>query len=247
MSTLAADLVGRKVDLIVTGGGAPAALAAKKATSTIPIVFVNVGDPVGFGLVASLAHPGGNLTGFSNLTVELEPSRSELLCELVPHATAIAVLVNPDNPMVDKHIRTTQEEADTKGIKLAVLKARTEAEIDAAFERLQPGALLVTADNLFDTQYDQLAALTTRYDVPAMSWYPRWVQAGGLISYGADVDVLSRQAGIYAAKILQGAKPADLPVQQPMVFKLAVNLKTTTAHGLTVPSSLLQRADEVIE
>jgi putative ABC transport system substrate-binding protein len=244
---LAADLVRRKVDLIITGGGAPAALAAKNATSTIPIVFVHVGDPVGFGLVASLARPGGNITGISNLTLDLERKQIELLCELVPRATSIALLVNPSNPVFDKHIRTTQEGADEKGIKLVVLKATTEAEIDAAFEQLQADALFIVADDFFGTRTDQLVALTIRYKIPSMSWHAGWVKTGGLISYGSDFDTVSRQGGVYAAKILQGAKPADLPVAQPTVFKLMINLNTAKALGVTVPQSLLARADEVIE
>ena len=247
LPALAADLVSRKVDLIITFGGAPPALAAKNASSTIPIVFTDVGDPIGFDLVASLAQPGGNLTGFSNLTVELEPKQIELLCELVPHATAITLLVNPENPMADKHIRTTQEAARVKGIKLAVLKATTDAEIDAAFEELQACALLVAADAFFGNRHDQLIALAARYGVPAMYWNPRWVATGGLISYGTKTDPLFRLAGNYAARILKGAKPADLPVPQPTTFKLAVNRQTARSLGLTIPPSILAPADEIIE
>jgi putative ABC transport system substrate-binding protein len=247
LPALAADLVSRKVDLIITFGGAPPALAAKNASSTIPIVFTDVGDPIGFDLVASPAQPGGNLTGFSNLTVELEPKQIELLCELVPHATAITLLVNPENPMADKHIRTTQEAARVKGIKLAVLKATTDAEIDAAFEELQAGALLVAADAFFGNRHDQLIALAARYGVPAMYWNPRWVATGGLISYGSDTDPLFRLVGNYAARILKGAKPADLPVPQPTTFKLVVNRQTARSLGLTIPPSILARADEIIE
>jgi putative tryptophan/tyrosine transport system substrate-binding protein len=159
----------------------------------------------------------------------------------------ITLLVNPDNPMADKHIRTTQEGARAKGIKLAVLKATTEGEINAAFEQLQTDALLVAADSFFGSRRDQLVALAARYGVPAMYWRPGFVAAGGLISYGTDVDALFRQAGIYAGKILQGAKPADLPVQQPTLFKLVINLKTAKALSLTIPQSILARADEVIE
>jgi putative tryptophan/tyrosine transport system substrate-binding protein len=250
LPALAADLVSRKVDLIVTGGGAPPALAAKNATSTIPIVFTDVGDPIGFGLVASLAQPGGNLTGFSNLTVELIPKRLELLCELVPQAAVIALLVDPENEMAEKHIRTTQEAARAKGIKLAVLKASTEAEIDAAFaaiQQLQAGGLLVAADSFFASRHDQLVGLAAQHAVPAIYWNPVFVAAGGLVSYGTDTDALFREAGIYAGRILKGAKPADLPVPQPTPFKLVVNLKTAKALGLTIPPSILARADEVIE
>jgi putative tryptophan/tyrosine transport system substrate-binding protein len=250
LPALAANLVARKVDLIVTAGGAPPALAAKNATSTIPIVFTEVGDPVGFGLVASLARPGGNLTGFSNFTIELLPKRLELLCELVPQARVIALLVNPDNEMTEKHIRTTQEAARVKGVQLAVLKASSEAAINAAFaaiEQLQARGLLVAADVFFAGRRAQLVALAAQYAVPAIYWYTPFVAAGGLISYGTDLDALSRQAGVYAGRILQGTKPADLPVPQPTAFKLVVNLNTAKGLGLTIPPSILARADEVIE
>ena len=247
LPALAADLVSRKVNLIVTFGGAPPALAAKNATSAIPIVFTDVGDPVGFGLVASLARPGANLTGFSNLTVELEPKQIELLSELVPQAAVIALLVNPDNEMAEQHIRSTQEGASAKGINLAVLKARTEAEIDAAFEQLLAGALLVSGDAFFFSRREQLVGLASRYAVPAIYAGRMFVAAGDLISYGADTDALFRLAGNYAGRILKGANPADLPVSQPTTFKLVVNLKTAKALGLTIPPSILARADEVIE
>jgi putative tryptophan/tyrosine transport system substrate-binding protein len=250
LPALAADLVSRKVDLIVTTGGAPPELAAKNATSTIPIVFTNVGDPVGFGLVASLARPGGNLTGFSNFTVELIPKRLELLCELVPQVAVIALLVNPGNEMAKDHIRVTQEAARVKGLQLPILKAGAEGEIDAAFAslvELHAGGLLVAADSFFQSRRAQLLALAARHDVPVIYWNPVFVAAGGLISYGTDVDALFRQAGIYAGRILKGAKPADLPVPQPTTFKLVVNLNTAKALGLTVPPSILARADEVIE
>jgi len=247
LPALAADLVSRKVDVIVTQGGLPSARAAKNATSTIPIVFTAVGDPVGSGLVASLAHPGGNLTGFSNLTIELAPKRLELLSELVPQADVIAALAVSDT---EPEIRNLQEAARTKGLQLHVLKAGTEDEIETAFAslvQLQAGALLVSSDNFFVGQQDKLAALASRYAVPTMYWWRIFVEAGGLISYGTDVEALSRQAGIYAGRILKGEKPADLPVQQPTTFELVVNLKTAKALGLTVPPSILARADEVIE
>jgi len=247
LPALAADLVSREVDLIVTSGGASSALAAKNATSTIPIVFTGVGDPVGFGLVASLARPGGNLTGFSELSVELEPKRVELLCELVPQAAVIALLVNPDSKVVDQHISATEEAARAKGVTLVVLKARNDSEIEAAFAQLNADALLVGSDAFLFSRRAQLGALAARHAIPAISWYPGFVAAGGLISYGADVDAFLRQAGIYAGRILKGAKPADLPVQQPTIFKLVVNLKTAKALGLTIPPSILARADEVIE
>jgi putative ABC transport system substrate-binding protein len=247
LPALAADLVNRKVDVIVTSGGAPPALSARNATSTIPIVFTDVGDPVGFGLVASLARPGGNLTGFGNLTVELDPKLLDLLCELVPQIDEIALLVNPDNETAEQQINITQEAARVKGKKLAILKATTEVEIDASFEQLQASGLLVAADAFFWSRRAQLVALAAGHAVPAIYWNRGFVVGGGLISYGTDIDALFRQAGSYAARILKGAKPADLPVQQPTTFKLVVNLKTAQALGLTVPPSILARADEVIE
>jgi putative ABC transport system substrate-binding protein len=250
LPALAADLVSRKVDLIITGSGAPAALAAKNATSTIPIVFTGVADPVSFGLVASLARPGGNLTGFSDLNLELTPKRLELLCELVPQATAIALLVNPDNEMTEKHINITQEAARAKGVQLPVLKAATEGEIDTAFVslgQLQAGGLVVEADAFFFSRREQLAGLTSRHPVPAIYANRQYAAAGGLISYGTDSPALARQAGVYAGRILKGEKPADLPVQQPTTFELVVNLKTAKELGLTIPPSILARADEVIE
>jgi putative ABC transport system substrate-binding protein len=167
LPALAGDLVNRKVDLIVTQGGTPPALAAKNATSTIPIVFTNVADPIGSGLVASLSRPGGNLTGFADLNLELMPKRLELLCELVPQAAEIALLVNPENKIADQVIRITQEAARAKGKQLSVLKATTEAEIDAAFEQLQAGGLLVHAEPFFGSRRDQLVALAARHAVPA--------------------------------------------------------------------------------
>jgi len=246
LPALAADLVSRKVDLIITNSGAPPALAAKNATSTIPIVFTNVADPVGFGLVASLAHPGGNLTGFSNLTLVLTPKRFEMLCELVPHASVIALLVNPDNKMTEHHIRIMQEAARTKGIQLPILRAVTEAEIDTAFAslgQLQAGGLIATPDPLLDSRFKQLVALESRYAVPVVSELRAFAAAGGLISYGVYFIARYRQVGIYAGRILKGQRPADLPVQQPTTFQLVVNLKTAKALGLTVPPSILARAD----
>jgi putative ABC transport system substrate-binding protein len=250
LPALAADLVSRKLDLIITIGGAAAAFATKNATSTIPIVFTDVGDPVGFGLVASLATPGGNLTGFSNLLVELAPKRLEVLCELVPQATLIALLVSPGNSIVEGLIGSTQEAAGLKGVQLRVLKATTEAEIDAAFaaiEQLQAGGLLVANDPFFFGRRAQLVALAAQHAVPAMYPNAGYIAAGGLISYGTDTVPLFHQAGIYAGRILKGANPADLPVQQPTTFKLVVNFKTAKALGLTIPPSILARADEVIE
>jgi putative ABC transport system substrate-binding protein len=251
LPALAADLVSRKVDLIVAAGGTPTARAAKNATSTIPIVFTGVGDPVAAGLAASLARPGGNLTGFSDLTGELTSKRVELLCELVPQATAIAVLVNPDNPGHGAlYIRFMQEAARARGVQLSFLKARTEDQIDTAFAslvQLQAGGLLVTPDPFLNSRFKQLVALASRDSVPAIYAFRAATAAGGLISYGIDNAALDRQAGIYAGRILKGEKPADLPVQQPTRFELVINLKTAAALGLTVSPAILARADEVIE
>jgi putative ABC transport system substrate-binding protein len=250
LPALAADLVARKVDVIATGGGPPEALAAKSATSTIPIVFVVGTDPVELGLVASLPRPGSNLTGVSFLNVELMPKRLELISELVPQASAIALLVNPNNPLTKPMIRDMQEAALTKGVQLHILKASSESEIDAAFATLvqvHAGALVVGADPFFNSRPEQLVALTSRHAVPAIYHWREFAVAGGLISYGTSLTGVFRQSGAYAGRILKGAKPADLPVQQPTRFELMVNLKTAEALGLTVPPSILARADEVIE
>jgi putative ABC transport system substrate-binding protein len=231
-------------------GGTPPALAAKSATSTIPIVFTNVGDPVGIGLVASLARPGGNLTGFSNISAELTAKLFELLSELVPQAGVIALLVNPNNGNTERIIGYSHEAARAKGVQLAVLKASSEGEIDTAFVsfgQLQAGGLVVGSDPFFHSRRSQLLALASRHAVPAIYAVRGYAASGGLISYGIDEAAFNRQAGTYVGRILKGAKPADLPVQQPTTFELVVNLKTAKALGLTVPPSILARADEVIE
>jgi putative ABC transport system substrate-binding protein len=250
LSALAADFAGRRVDLIAASGGDRSAMAAKGATSTIPIVSVIAGDPVATGLVASLARPGGNLTGVTFITEELHPKRLELLSELVPQATVIALLVNPNNPNTEGVTRGVQEAARAKGVPLQILKAASEGEIDAAFAtlvQLRAGALVVGSDPFFLSRRDQLVALASRRAVPAIYDLRGYVAAGGLISYGASLTAVYRQVGVYAGKILRGAKPADLPVQQPTTFELVINLKTAKALGLTVPQSLFARADEVIE
>ena len=248
LPALAADFVQRKVDLIATGNVA-AALALKSATATIPIVVV-AGDLVEDGVVASLARPGGNLTGISMMFTELVPKRLELLSELVPGASMIALLVNPNNPHAAGIIRAAQEAARVRGVQLLILKGGTENEIDAAFDALlqkQAGALLVGHDSFFFARTDQFVASASRHAVPAIYPQREFVAAGGLISYGTSVPAAYRQAGIYAGRILKGEKPHDLPVQQPTEFELIVNLKTARALGLTVPPSILARADEVIE
>jgi len=249
LPALAADLVSRKVSLIAAIGGV-SARAAKNATSTIPIVFMGSGDPVGEGLIASLARPGGNLTGFSNLFVELHPKRLELLSELIPQARVIALLVNPNGPSAERIIRDTKEAARAKELQLAVLKASTEGEIDAAFAslaELHAGGVVVAGDAFFANRRDQLVSLASRHAVPAIYMWSDFTAAGGLISYGIDNIDVWRQAGIYAGRILRDEKPDDLPVQQPTRFELVVNLKTAKALGITVPPSILARADEVIE
>jgi putative ABC transport system substrate-binding protein len=251
LTAMAADLVDRNVDLIIASGGPAPARAAKDATSTIPIIFVSGGDPVADGLVASFARPGGNVTGLSLITREMTPKRLELLSELVPQARMIALLVNPSNPVAtERIIRDMEEAALAKGVQLAVLKAGSESEIDAAFATLvqmHAGALVVSAEPFFDSRGEQLVALAARHAVPAIYAWREFAASGGLISYGPSLTSIRRQVGIYAGKILKGAKPADLPVQQPTTFELVVNLNTAKALGLTVPPSILARADEVIE
>ena len=250
LPAFAADLVGRKVDVIVAGGGLVAVLAAKSATSTIPIVFPAVSDPVAAGLVASFARPGGNLTGFSPFQFELMPKRLEVLTELVPRATVIALLVSPNDPRNVDLMRDLQETAHAKGLQLRTLEANSADELDAAFASfagVKAEALVVGVDPFLFIQREQLASLAARRAVPAIYPWRDVVAAGGLISYGASITALHRQAGIYVGRILNGAKPADLPVQQPSTFELVVNLKTAKALGLTIPPSILARADEVIE
>jgi putative ABC transport system substrate-binding protein len=252
LPTLAADLVDRKVDVIAAvGGGLPGACAAKSATSTIPVIFLVGGDPVATGLVANLARPGGNLTGFTILAAELVEKRFELLSELIPQARVIGALVNPSNPAsLNDDIPAAARAARAKGVQLSPVKAGTESEIDAAFTtlvELRAGGLLISPDAFFNQRQDQLVALAARHAVPAIYTNREFIASGGLISYGPSLAAVYRQAGAYVGRILAGAKPADLPVQQPTTFELVVNLKTAKALGLTVPPSILARADEVIE
>jgi len=249
LPALAADLVGRKVDVIAACGGAGEALAAKNATSTIPIVITTGADPVESGLVASLARPGGNLTGVTNLNVELWQKRVELIAELVPQARVIGLLQNPNNAGAGGSAASAQQAARAKGLQLEILKAGTEAEIDAAFAtavQQNIGALIV-GDPLFDSLSKQVVALAAHHHVPTIYIWRKYVSDGGLISYGAIFTEAYHHVGIYAGKILSGAKPADLPVQQSTNFELVVNLKTAEGLGLTIPPPILARADEVIE
>jgi len=246
LPALAADLVDRKVDVIAACGGAGEALAAKGATSMIPIVFTVGADPVETGLVASLDRPGGNLTGVAILNVELVQKRVELISELVPQARVIGYLINPNNSAIEPNIASAREAVRVRGLQLEILKAGAEGEIDAVFASLvQHVDALVVGDPLFNSRREQIVALAARYRVPAIYNGREYVAAGGLISYGANFAAPYHQIGIYA--VLNGAKPADLPVHQPTTFELVVNLTTAKALGLTVPPSVLARADEVIE
>jgi putative ABC transport system substrate-binding protein len=249
MPAMAAELVARKVDLIAAFGPPPAR-AAKNATSTIPIVFEVGNDAVEAGLVESLARPGGNATGLSILFTQLTPKRLELLCELLPTAATIALLVNPTSPTAVPSIKGAQEAAAAKSVKLLILNASTENEIDAAFASAasaKADGLVISADPFFDTRRDQLVAPAAHYRIPTVYFEREFSTAGGLISYGSSLPSVYRQMGIYAARILRGEKPADLPVEQPTTFELVINLKTAKALELTVPPKLIFTADEVIE
>jgi putative ABC transport system substrate-binding protein len=250
LPALAADLVSRRVAVIVPIGGAPAAVAAKAATSTIPIVFNMTADPVRLGLVASLNRPGGNITGIAMMGVELEAKRLELLHEVVPTAGLIAMLINPDNPQVPSQSEDAQKAARDLGQQLIILNARTEQEIEGAFASLvqrRVHALLVGQDTVFTSHPELFAALTARYRMPTISPWREHVVQGGLMSYGADLKDSYRQTGVYAGRVLKGIKPADLPIMQPTRFEFVINLKTAKALGLDIPLKLHAFADEVIE
>jgi putative ABC transport system substrate-binding protein len=250
LPALVADLVRRKVNVIVAGGGSPAALAAKTASMTIPIVFQVGNDPVQTGLVASLNRPGGNLTGVNSLNGELMPKQLELLHEFVPKATIIAFLQNPTNPLTETQSRDIQAAARALGLQLHILYASTERDFDTVFAtlvRLPAGGLVIIADPFFQSRSEQLAALALRHALPAIAQLREFVVAGGAMSYGGSIREQLRQVGVYAGRILKGEKPADLPVQQSTKVELIINLKTTKALGLTVPLALVASADELIE
>ena len=245
----AADFVRRQVAVIMATGGAAPAIAAKAATATIPIVFTGGSDPVRLGLVASLGRPGGNATGVVNISTELTAKRLELLRELVPTATMIAVLSNPASPDAEAQVTQVQEAARIVGQQIHVVAARKEGDFDAAFGaavQRRAGALFVTGDPLFTSRRTQLVRLAAKHAMPASYSFRDLVVAGGLMSYGANLADVHRQAGVYAGRILKGAKPAELPVLQPSKFDLVINTRAAQALGITVPSKLLLLA-EVIE
>jgi len=247
---LAAELVNRQVSLIMAAGSPAAALAAKSATTSIPIVFNNASDPVQLGLVASFNRPGGNVTGVTTISAELEAKRLGLLRGLVPSATSIAVLVNPARPGVDAQLAQIQHAARVLSLPLHILKASSERDLTAIFEKLvelRAGALVVTADGLFADHRDQIVALTKRYSVPTMFQFREFAAIGGLMSYGPQFGQLYRQSGILAGRILRGEKPADLPVIQSNKFEPVINMKAAKALGIEVPNLMQLLADEVIE
>jgi len=247
LPSMAADLVRQKV-AVIAATTTPAAKAAKQATTTIPIVFTTISDPVQIGFVASLSRPGGNVTGVTLLSVEVGPKLLELLRGAAPSATVMGLLVNPTNPNAESQVKNTQAAAFRLGLQLQVLNASAESEFDAAFDKLrelQVGGLIVGQDALFNTKSAQLAALTVRHAIPAIALVREFAIAGGLISYGASRLDSWRQAGIYVGRILKGEKPSELPVMQPTKFELTVNLKTAKALGLNLP--YVSFADEVIE
>jgi ABC-type uncharacterized transport system substrate-binding protein len=250
LAALAADLVRRQVAVIVTMGGEVSALAAKAASATIPIVFVAGGDPVRSGLVTSVHRPGGNITGVSTLIFELEPKRLGLMRELRPNATTIAVLVDPNSPNAEMQVNDIQAAARGVGGEITILNASTIRDIDAAFVRLvemRADALLVVANPIFFNRTAQLVVLAARHAIPTLYSRREFTAAGGLMSYGPNINDSYRLLGVYAARILKGEKPGDLPIQLPTKFELVINLSTAKALGIEVPPTLLARADEVIE
>jgi putative ABC transport system substrate-binding protein len=251
LPALAADLVRRQVSVIAAPGSTPAALAAKAATATIPIVFQVGIDPIAAGLVTSLARPGGNITGVTNINTELVSKRLELLRELVPKATIVALLVNPTSPEITQAVSTDlQSTVRTLGLQLHILQASTERDFDEVFTtltQLRVGALVIAPDAFFISRSEKLGALTASHAVPAITQFREFVVAGGLMSYGGSFTEPTRQVGIYIGRILKGEKPADLPVEQPTKFQVVLNMKVAQAFGLTISPTLLAQIDEVIE
>jgi putative ABC transport system substrate-binding protein len=247
LPALASELVRHRVDVIAAVGGSPAVLAAKRATTLIPIVFVVGVDPVQLGLVASLNRPGGNLTGVVNLAMELGPKRLELLRELLPTATAIAVLINQHSPVAGAAEQQMQAAARTLGVQLHVLHASTDRELEAVFAGLSASGLVVSGDPFFNSRAEQLAVLASRHAIPAIFQFREFTIAGGLMSYGGSQLDAHRLAGSYTGRVLRGDAPANLPVQQAAKLELIINLKTANTLGITVSVPLLGRADEVIE
>lgn len=247
---LARELATSGVSVIAASGGVLPARAAKEATATIPIVFEIGIDPVEVGLVASFAHPGGNLTGITIATGELNPKRLELLSELVPHAQVIAILANPNNANMQRLLPIVQDTARAKGLQLPVVRAGTESEFEAAFASLaemHAGALLVVNDPFFFSRRDRLVALAARYAVPAMYEWREFVEVGGLASYGTSLSRMYYRFGVYVGRVLSGAKPGDLPIEQPTKFELVINLNAAKGLGLQIPPTILSRADDIIE
>jgi ABC-type uncharacterized transport system substrate-binding protein len=246
LAELATELVARRVNVLIAASGTPSALAAKAATTTIPIIFGIGGDPVTAGLVASWNRPGGNLTGYSLITVDLAPKRLELLREVVPSAAVIALLVNPSNPNAQPQTNEVRDAARARGMQLHIVTASSERDF-ATLIREPADALLVSGDPFLLSRTDQLVALAAHHHIPAIYAYREFAAAGGLMSYGASLAAQWRELGVYTGRILKGEKPADLPVQAPTKYELVINLKTAKALGLEVPPTLLARADEVIE
>lgn len=250
LPALAVELAGRRVNVIVAPGGAPGAIAAKSATTTIPIIFEMGADPIAMRLVETLDRPGGNLTGVTSLNVQVTPKRLEILREVVPAAGVIAVLLNPTSPTTDLQLKSLQTAANVLGVRLYILYASSERDFSTAFEtlvKLRPGGLVVASDTLFGTHGEQLAAFSIRHMVPAIHQSRDFAITGGLMSYAGSFMESHRQAGIQTGRILKGEKPADLPVQQVTKVELFINLKAAQKLGIILPPSLLARADEVFE